>query len=74
MLKNVTFEYHEGRWVVWDNDINKAHILKQNHPYDPVYIYNHDTGEYTQYTITVTHHRPHMSGGKLTFEAEELEI
>lgn len=74
VIENVTFEPEIGAWVCWDNNPNTANLVKQLHPFDPVFIHNRETGERTRYYITVINYKPQMRGGKLIFEPEETQI
>jgi hypothetical protein len=73
-IQNAVWTPEMNAWVVWDNDIGKAEMVKQIYPYDSVLLYDSSTHLYTPYQITFTDRRPVMVNGVLTFIETEKKI
>ena len=55
-------------YVIWDNDISKAEMIKQLYPDVHVLLFNSTTKQYTPYTITFTIRDPTMVNGRFVNE------
>jgi hypothetical protein len=70
-LTNVSFHRGMGGWVIWDGDLSTADATKQLHPYDPVFLYDRETKQYTRYTVEVPDRKRIMKNGKFVYVDED---
>lgn len=71
---NVGYDPARGCWVAYDNSPATAQSIKDLFPYEPVAMYDRETGQYTPYKIKIKHQKPQMNKGKLIYEVEEIEV